>query len=513
MTGRPLARALFAGLAAALVSAAGCAARTPHPALPLDIARADALVREGCYRCLLDALAIYEPYLAGDNPPDAAVAGAVDVLALVTVREKEVGLPYRAHLERARLLAAATPAPPTGPSAADLVGLAALVPEEPAGYDPDEVRLTFGEWRTEVDALRGALGPEPGRGIVATYIGLAIDCGDSRTRGEVDTAAVGRRFGETPLIAYRLAICARPPDAALVTLMDEPRWDEAAWFAGRRALAVDMDVALARTRFARAADDLAGSPAVLLSLAGAEQALSEFDAALAHYDALLAIEPRHRDGRLGRAVTLTYLERHAEAVADATRLIELGTYLVADAYYWRAFNRYRLGDLEAAWADVQEAEQGQSGSHVPLLAGLIAYGRHELDTAKGRFRTAALDRGNCDAPWYLGHVLGDQGAWSDAASALGEATACFRGQVVTERDALERLARAGRPPDARARESADRQRRLAEAERRRAEAAYAAAAAHARLGHRDEALRFADEAASHETKREKAEVLKRQLGG
>ena len=44
---------------AILAIAAGCAARS-QPSNAADHARADALVREGCYDCLLDARAAYE---------------------------------------------------------------------------------------------------------------------------------------------------------------------------------------------------------------------------------------------------------------------------------------------------------------------------------------------------------------------------------------------------------------------------------------------------------------------
>jgi hypothetical protein len=65
---------------------------------PADLARADTLATTGCYTCLRDALAIYEN--AGLSQQ------AFDTALLVALREKELGLPETASLEKARALAA-----------------------------------------------------------------------------------------------------------------------------------------------------------------------------------------------------------------------------------------------------------------------------------------------------------------------------------------------------------------------------------------------------------------------
>jgi tetratricopeptide (TPR) repeat protein len=58
--------------------------------------------------------------------------------------------------------------------------------------------------------------------------------------------------------------------------------------------------------------------------------------------------PTHRDALLGRAVTLSHLARHDEAVAAATRILELGSWFTGEAYYWRAWNEYHLARIEEA---------------------------------------------------------------------------------------------------------------------------------------------------------------------
>ena len=94
----------------------------------------------------------------------------------------------------------------------------------------------------------------------------------------------------------------------------------------------------------------------------------------------------------GRMQSQSYLLRHADAIATATRLLELGTWHIADANYWRAWNRYHLKEYDAAWVDVENAIKGLSNSRVYMLAGLIAYARKDLPTAVERFDRAYRDR-------------------------------------------------------------------------------------------------------------------------
>ena len=100
----------------------------------------------------------------------------------------------------------------------------------------------------------------------------------------------------------------------------------------------------------------------------------------------------HRDALIGRVQALSYQMQHADAVAAATRVIDLGTWHIGDAYYWRAWNRYHLKEYETAWADVENAIKGLANARVYMLAGLIAYERKELPTAVAALRPRLRDR-------------------------------------------------------------------------------------------------------------------------
>ena len=60
-------------LLAVVLTFGGCTARGQAPRHAAAIARADALVRDGCYRCLAEALEIYERASADRRPSGSAI--------------------------------------------------------------------------------------------------------------------------------------------------------------------------------------------------------------------------------------------------------------------------------------------------------------------------------------------------------------------------------------------------------------------------------------------------------
>ena len=59
-------------------------------------------------------------------------------------------------------------------------------------------------------------------------------------------------------------------------------------------------------------------------------------------------------------------------MVDDGRILELGTWNIPDALYWRAWNRYQIKEYDPAWEDVENAIKGLSNARVYMLAGLIS---------------------------------------------------------------------------------------------------------------------------------------------
>jgi tetratricopeptide (TPR) repeat protein len=470
----------------------------------------------GCYTCLVEALTTYERIAADARAPRTAIVAALETAVLLVVRAKELGLPSDEWRARAASLAGRVPAAATALAPTAYLDAAALLVGETSGLDPEIRQL-----RTRRPALvdgkpvrssaRMALDAAPATDGLAAYLGLALDCDQTITRLDVDAESVFRRYGRPPALRFRLAICGAARDELRALRDANPQWTDTLLFEGRRELAQRpvADLVRAVELLMAAHEAFPESHAVTLSLAGAEHALGEFASALAHYDAVLADEPTHRDAWLGRVTSLSYLARYVDAVTAATRLIELGTWHTGDAYYWRAWNRYQLYQLPTAWEDVERATALLVNTAVYTLAGYIAYARAELDTAIDRFdRAYAMDRTNCEAVWFAGLVHVDRQDWNAAAPKFSTGMVCFTAAATEARGEMAAIGSASYAETLKARRMAAAQKRLDTAEHRAAQAAFNAAQCFLRLGNKGEATVHLDAAALHPLLKDKARTLR-----
>ena len=502
----------------AIVIGPACAARGPSPQLLADIGKADMLLRDGCYRCLEDALAIYERAAAAPRPPAGAQSRVFDALVLLAVRAKELGMPPDAHLAKARDLASQLPAPlsPALPYAAYLEAVD-YIQGELSGFDP-EMRQTRVRRPSPASAggpstspQRLALQPAVATSIVAEYLAIAIDCDDARARKEMNAASILARSGGAPLIKFRLAMCGLSADYLLSLREADPRWVDTLFTEGRRHISTRPvgDVQKAVQSYAAAHAAFPDSDAITLALAHAQNMLTEYDAALGNFDAVIAKHATHRDAILGRVLSLSYLSRHDEAVASATRLLDLGMWHLGDAYYWRAWNRYHLKELDSAWDDIERGTKLMVNTSVYTLAGFIAYARKEPEVAIDRFdRAFAMDKSNCEAVWMASLVHVDLQQWSPAAPKFATAMSCLVAAAAEARRQIDQLQASTLDEALKARRIAVQQKIADTSDHRAAQAAFNAAQCFVRLGDKGLALNHIDVAIEHPLMREKAIALK-----
>ena len=514
-------------LVAVTITATACATRRPSPALIADLDRARGLVEAGCYECLSEALAAYERVAVAPRAPQAARHGAFRAAILLLVRSRELGLPEAVPMARARSLAAALPLPaevPAGtrglepPLLSPDVYFAAfdLITGEVTGYPHEErekrSRDRSALWPRDATppAARTALTAALAADIAADYLALAIDCDDARARKELKAQAALSRH-DVPLMRFRLAACGLAPAQFTALPASDARWKETSFFLGRMEMAryPTPDVGIAAEHFQAAHDAFPDSTAITLALANARNSLTEYESALQLFDSVLLVFPIHRDALLGRVMSLSYLSRYYDAIATATRMIELGTYYMGDAYYWRAWNRYNVHQLDAAWDDAERATKLMVNTAVYTLSGYIAYARKELDIAINRFaRAYQLDNTNCEAVSAEGLVHVDKEVWTAAAAKFSAAIGCFADAAQQGRRDLALAESADVAPAVKSRRIATAQKRIDTAEHRRAQSAFNSASAHARAGQKAEAAAMVDIAAEHPLLREKAIALK-----
>jgi tetratricopeptide (TPR) repeat protein len=502
-------RLLLLGLLLPLVS---CAARAKAPARP-TLADADRLAVAGCYTCLVDALKIYDGLLA-QRPSAAATRGAFRTAVLLALREKEIGLAATPYLERARALANSLPAGDEAPFALDI---ARAIPWDYSGITKEFTEEFVKTMQAVTPQVKGWRERLAGLGNDAffTYLDAALACsyGDWRARDQAFDAIVARQPASL-LIKYRVGICVQQRRALLEdVLAAEPRYAEAHLFLGRYAL---VDASTGHGKRSAIAPHLDAayaafpkSPSVTFTLAGMSRAFNKLNDALRFYDETLALVPRHREALLGRTIALTYLQQPDAAIATATHMIELGDWYVADAYYWRAFNKHLQKHLEAAREDAERAKSlAGLRSDVYLLAGIISYDMRQLDAAAPDLAKAwQLNDTACDASWYLGLVRSEQGTWNVAAVLFPRAAACYRSDADIIRAQQGVFQQVTDTPEERAALDAEYQQSIEQQLVAEARSYYNAAYACAQLKERDRAIDYAERAGQHAVMKEKAAQL------
>jgi tetratricopeptide (TPR) repeat protein len=192
--------------------------------------------------------------------------------------------------------------------------------------------------------------------------------------------------------------------------------------------------------------------------------------ALTAFDAALAVAPTHPEATIGRAVSLSRLERSEEAIETATRLIDGGQWLLGEAYYWRAWNYLRLGNLQQARADADRARMFMSNSGVMVLSGVIEWRLGRLQSAETDFEGAlAIDLGECEAAFDLGVVRDQLRKLSEALAAFKQSGQCYDLSITLRREAIDKIRSGPGTETLKARDTARHERVLVDLAERRQE--------------------------------------------
>ena len=450
-----------------LLTAAACATRVPPPApsappaVEFDDA-VDRLIRRGCYRCLEQA---YE-----QAQEKGAREQAFEAAALLTLRSKELGLPSDLWIERARALAG------TDASLSPYVDIVDVIPPDRLSENRDalfdiarrnRVKTSIERWR---ERLRDGAGSDAFRG----YLDVSLICafGTLKETPESFTGAVVPA-ASTPLFQYALGACDPTHRARLLAVRtSEPDFVDADYPLGRYALEdpVNPDAEESLRRFESASRAFPRSPAIPTRLGNVYRLWEDWQPALAAYDAALGVAPHHPEATIGRAISLSHLERSAEAIETATRLIDDGQWLLGEAYYWRAWNHLRLNSFQLARADADRARTLMSNAAVMVLSGVIEWRLGRLESAEKDFEGAlAIDFGECEAAFDLGVVRDQLGKLVEALAAFKQAGQCYDLSITLRREAIDRIRGGHGSETLKARDSARHERTLVDLLERRRE--------------------------------------------
>ena len=489
-------------LAIVLIAALGCSSRKARVAAPDSGAWIEEFIRQGCYDCLLDARKAYEQ-LAARSP--AALSRVFEIDLLLALREKELSIDPSATLARAEALVPRLGRVPAG----RMLEIVKAIPEDAGGR---RLLPQTKEAGAQLDSMVADVESSPFSGEFKTYVKLSLQCGRVTT-----ASAPASPADAVPLLAYRRAICSSLVREELTTVRTAvPRFVEASFFLGRLEMAslFRTDGTRARLLFEQAYARFSNSPAIAFELGTVYQATGECRPAETLFTRVLDLKPAHEEGRLGRTVCRTYLSLNETAIADATVLIDARASNRADAYYWRAWNRRYLKQIELARADIDQARALRFNARVLTLAGQIEYDQQQFDVARRDLETARdLDPKECEAPWYLGLVEVAVESWPPGAKAFVAAAGCYDALVKeSERFRAEMAARKDVSEAFRTRQLAGFDAAIADDSTRRSAAELNAAINYGRAGDLPNATVYMKRAAVDPQRRVSVEDLRQVLG-
>ena len=444
---------------------AACATRrdvAPPAAVPPPTADLTPLFQRGCYTCL------EQVYVEADAR--GLRQQAFEAATLLTLRSKELGLPFEAWFERARERA------PLDASAAVYLEIVAAIPQALLSGNRDvlqelqarqRARTRLPDWR---DALRAGSGSD----LFRAYLDVSLVCAFGRLREDDGSfSEAPEPFAQSPLYQYRIGICdGSHADRLKAVRAQDAEFVDADFALGRYALGdpSNPDPETGLKHLAAAAQAFPASPAIVATIGDVHRGWEEWEPALAAYDAAIAVSPNHPEAMLGRTISLSRLLRSREAIDAATRMIELGQWRIGEAYYWRAWNHLLRGDIQLARRDADSARPLMANAALFVLSGTIEWRLRRLESAEHEFQQAlTMDLGECEAAFNLGVVRGELGKESEALAAFQQARQCYELSIQLRRTAIETIRSGPGTAMARTRAAAVHERVLADLEDRRSE--------------------------------------------
>jgi tetratricopeptide (TPR) repeat protein len=264
------------------------------------------------------------------------------------------------------------------------------------------------------------------------------------------------------MVSYIVGSCAGVKAPVLESLRERvPGYAEAAYYLARMHVSQAQETGgtPAKPLLAEAYGRFPRSSSITYLNGSFQQLIGDCREALRYYDETLALEPVHDNAMLGRTVCFAFLKRFDEAIASATRMIEVKSINEPYAYYWRAWVRHVRTELVEARADIERAKSILSNNDIHRLAGIIEYDQNDLDIAEKDLVIAKTMQGggiDCVARWYLGLIEMKREKWLRSGQHFEDAMGCYEAQAFLAQEGLKRMeARENVDPDFKARQIAN----------------------------------------------------------
>jgi len=509
-----------------LISSFSCALKKKVVLTPLQLEEfqdkteaADRLYKTGCYTCLKESCQIYRNLLSIPHNQKNIKEKLIKAAILLIIRQKELGIADSTYFDEASALIRNNP---FLSEFSTYLELADSIPVKSKGMRGDVIddsrrsdsrieRLieNIEKWRQELEEKSKTE-------EFYAYLYIARNCHffyyireNKVVQEKEDLSYLQRIFPHSPLIQYKLSFYPREDVESLRKLLQaEPRFYEIHYFLGDQALKQGLLVT-AENNLLECFEHIPESLPTVISLASIYLAFEEFEKSLDFYDKAISMVPEFRVSLLGKAICLSYLERHEEAIEVCNEILSLGGYYLGDTYYWLAWNQNELEKLDEAWESIEKSKPYLIGySQVFSLAGVIAYKKGEKEVAEKNFQEALrIDPNNCEAAFYLGKIYADRQEWARSGEHYERAAFCHYGKELALERKITEIEGSDLSEERKQKMIAKKKVQLKKTILTKATFFYNAAAGYFNAEIYDQALKLAEQASSHNALKQKAEEL------
>ena len=390
---------------------------------------ADAQFRTGSYIGLKNARSAYRKFLALPAFRKKSGIKFIKTSLLLAIREKELGILNQKTLQEASNLINLEP---YFSNYSRYIEIVKRIPENTKGITGDRIDDSSidaqYEWiKQNFEAARIHLLEKSVSTDFYAYLYLSFHSAFSyKYEEKEDFSRFASIFPDSKFIKYKLAIYPpEKPDLFKDLLQANPDFYEANYFLGNIALSQGK-VLTAENYYKKALEYITDSTSLIISLTKVYFHLEEFKTCLEYNNLALQLAPEYRDAILGKAMCLSYMGRHEEAIKILDNMIELGKYYMGETYYWLAWNQNELEQLDKARINVTRSRDFLIGQYeVSLLDGIIAYKQKRLDNAEENFKEALLlNSQDCESAYYLGKIYAEREDWKNSGSYFKKGAIC-----------------------------------------------------------------------------------------
>ncbi|MCX7974911.1 MAG: tetratricopeptide repeat protein [Candidatus Aminicenantes bacterium] len=511
---------------------------SPPPSLSLNfetsIKIAQSELGRGCYFGFKKALEGLRPLITLTSPwPELKARALLLYLRtglLLAMREKELGLTtstlseFASFLSSERILSFSEIELIELADFYEIVKSASVKSKGIMAYDDRQFEAKskvqdWEKWKKDLDRLKEEAEQRMKRmekraqeDEVAAYFWLtAYTHFFSYRNSELKPLTVLSLFPRSRLVRFKLAIISEPiprKDLLDELLQEEPEFYEAHYFLGEAAIRRGLLIS-AEKHYLQAWKAFPESPIIAISLASVYFHLEELEKSMEMYEAALGLLPGYREAMLGKAICLSYLSRHDEAIKGLQEMIDLGYWLLGEAHYWMAWNLYRLNRFNEALTHCEEAKgRLPTSSEVFSLTGTVALELDFLPLAEENLKKSLeFDAANAEALLGLARLEARREKWSMAGEYYERATRIYENQALAIRTKMKEIEASEMSDE---RKKAQLRRKEAQLENillTKATCLYNGAICYFKAGMMTKALKMAEEAASHPSLKAKASDL------